>query len=39
MTETLEKFPLRSPIVGTVVATPMTPEALVEVGGQEKTAR
>jgi hypothetical protein len=39
MTETLKKFSLRSPIAGTVVATPMTPGALVEVGGQEETAR
>jgi K+:H+ antiporter len=39
MTETLEKFSLRSSIAGTVVATHMTPGALVEVGGQEETAR
>ncbi len=32
MTETLEKFSLRSPIAGTVVATHMTPGALVEAG-------
>jgi monovalent cation:H+ antiporter-2, CPA2 family len=39
MTETLEKFSLCSPIAGTVVATHTTPGALVEVGGQEETAR